>query len=181
MHKFANVILLVIPLIGFACCSGDIKQEVSEQSRYFSIKHYFEKEASKFNGLHSIITKTVEKNGEGQKRTIAIKDWKKEFDFYILSDINKPDWKNSYQIDSSENSLLYKALDSALRTRYIQIEKDVHGDVKHILIFNRDVNALYKSSEMLNYFPDSLYEIYKIQQVKLLGTNSYRIKGVINP
>jgi len=68
---------------------------------------------------------------------------------------------------------------SLLVTREILI-KQVSGKVQYMLIYNYTKNLLYTNSEELTYFPDSLYQINKIQTVRLLGTNKYQIKGFFN-
>ncbi len=47
------------------------------------------------------------------------------------------------------------------------------------MIYNDSKNMLYESQEWLSYFPDSLYQIDKKQTVRLLGTNTYKIKGAL--
>jgi hypothetical protein len=73
--------------------------------------------------------------------------------------------------------IIYQAKTPDLRTRRIVIGKN--GDkVKWILILNLTKNLLYQNSERLTYFPDSLYQIIKIQKVRVMSKDTYTIQGV---
>jgi hypothetical protein len=144
---------------------------------YFDLKTYFEKEAVRLQKHDLILTKTVNQNGESEKKDIKIADWKSEFAFFTASDINKPAWRNSYRVIKNGNQLTYLSQDNGLRTKKIEVYSDSQGIVKRISIFNKTSNLLYTSTEELQYFPDSIYTINKQQKVLLNGMNTYQIKS----
>ena len=97
---------------------------------------------------------------------------------FMVADINRPAWKNSYTIATGDSLVLYKAKEDELKVREIIIKKG-QGKIKWIVIYTRTKNILYQTTEKLSYFPDSLYLIEKDQRVRLMGRNRYKIQGVI--
>lgn len=159
-------------------CIENNTQAISSK-RYFDLKGYFEKEALRLSRSHMMVDKSVSKNAEKENRQLIIKNWAAEFGLFTGSDINKPAWKDSYRITSGARETRYKSLQPDMRTKEIVIRKDAGGRIRHISIHNETENTLYTSSEQLDYFPDSLYRISKKQQVLIIGTNNYSVKGRI--
>ena len=157
-------------------CRPEIKN--SADLKYFDLKGFFTTDTARLNKLNKPIYKTVTHNGVSESKNIRIADWGQELNLFIMSDINKPAWRNSYSIAADDDFLIYKAKDPELKTREIMVKMD-KKKVKWILIFNNTQNSLYQNIEKLTYYPDSLYLIEKVQRVKVIGTNIYKIKGVI--
>ena len=158
-------------------CRPDVK-ETGAALKYFDLKGYLTKDTARLNKLNKPVFKTVSHNGITESKTVHIDNWGLELDLFIGSDINRPAWKSSYTIAAGDNILLYKAKDPLLKTQEMIIKLDKQK-VKWIFIYNHTKNILYQTSEWLSYFPDSLYLIRKVQKVRLMGTNRYRIQGVI--
>jgi hypothetical protein len=158
-------------------CKPAIKPNAHPQ--YFNVKAFFDKEAKRLTALKKPVLKTVYHNGATESKKLSIDNWDTEFGLFSGSDINRPAWVNSYSVINEGNILIYKANDPELTTREILI-KQVNGKVVYMLIYNYTKNPLYTNSEELTYFPDSLYQINKVQTVRLLGTNKYQIKGFFN-
>jgi hypothetical protein len=129
--------------------------------------------------LNRITHKMVYHNGIKETKDVHINNWGVELSLFSQSDINKPAWRNSYIIEKGDNIEIYRANDPDLKTREIIIKKE-GGKVKWILISNSTKNQLYQTKEKLSYFPDSIYIIQKYQKVRLLGANTYYIKGSLN-
>lgn len=171
--SFYNLCLILFFL---GSCSQTEEVKKSELT-YFDIKGFFLNEASKLNSKETSVLKKVEKNGESEEKLILIKDWEKELNLFIESDINKPSWINSYNIEIKGDTMIYNANTPDLRARVIKII-DNDSQPKSLIIKNESSNKLYKSYETLYYYPDSIYIIEKEQQVRFLGENSYRISGI---
>lgn len=118
-------------------------------------------------------------NSETESKRLQIDNWEKELELFWKADINKPAWKESYQISLIGSTISYLAIDSALKTRKIRIEQDSNGKPSHIYILNEVSNELYSSTEELDYFHDSLYSIKKTQKILFLGESNYLIRGSI--
>jgi hypothetical protein len=163
---------------GLAACRPDV-HETTGNKRYFDLKKFINADSARLNKAHLLVSKTVSHNDDAeQTREINIKNWGQELGLFSASDINKPSWKDSYVISNRGDSVIYTAKDDQLVTRRVCV-KTVKGQVKKISIDNYTKNILYQTKEHLVYFPDSLYIIDKLQQVKLIGSNRYLIKGKI--
>ncbi|GAA4337244.1 hypothetical protein GCM10023149_46600 [Mucilaginibacter gynuensis] len=163
---------------GLYSCRPDVKETGSEK-RFFDVSAYFKNEAVRLTKLNPAVTKSASHNNDTQTQKVHIKNWTAELDLFTISDINKPSWRDSYTIANSGDSLIiYKAKLPELKTKEILVRKH-SGKVDLVMIYNHTDNLLYQSSEKLTYFPDSLYLIEKRQSVKLLGTNKYKIEGIL--
>ncbi len=158
-------------------CKPAIQQNAS--LKYFDVKGFFSRDSARLTKLNPLIFKTVYHNGATESKKVHIDNWGTELGQFSGSDINRPAWVNSYNVINEGNIIIYKAKSPELATQEILI-KQVNNKVEYILIYNHSKNLLYTNDEELTYFPDSLYQINKVQSVRLLGTNKYQIKGFFN-
>ncbi|RYZ95956.1 MAG: hypothetical protein EOP47_24800 [Sphingobacteriaceae bacterium] len=176
-YKPAHIRLFILYIAFIICglysCKPDIKDS---RLKFFDLDKYFKAEAVRLSASSPVIAKSVMHNGIAESKKISIKNWESELDLFITSNINKPAWRESYSVVDDGSIAIYTAIKPELKTRKIMIKKE-GTRVKWIMIFNHTENLLYKSSEKLSYFPDSLYQVYKKQQVRLLGENNYKIEG----
>ena len=105
-------------------------------------------------------------------------NWEKELELFRQSDINKPAWKDSYTINRTASGVSYTAADPNLPTRRIVLEFDPQQKPLKILIETRVSNNLYSSADTLEYVPGDFYSIRKAQDVRVLGRQVYRVKGM---
>lgn len=173
--KFSLQILLIVILLTAYSCEN--RRKAVKQYSYFDLEGFFLKEVSRLHDHNPKVLKTVTKNTESETRELQIGDWAEEMSLFSSSDINKPAWKRSYKKSETSEKTVYEAIDVKLRTKRILIQKNKKGKVTHIAITNKVTNSLYSSTERLNYYPDSLYQIHKEQKVRLLGRNVYSITG----
>ena len=170
----------MIGLLSIASLSSCVKNttQVANEEYFFSLKGYFEDEAQRLVIAQPTILKEVKRNSFDEEKEVKIQDWKKEFGLFIESDINKISWKDSYQETTHQDTLIYQSKDPKLRTQEIVIIKR-NNQVQKIAIKNIVDNYLYNSIENLTYYPDSLYQINKKQDVIVIGTNEYQINGYL--
>lgn len=174
--RYSLFLILFITLI--SCTSEKNSNSEVHEIYYFDLKTYFTQEAQKLSKQKLLINKSITHNTEIEEKQLQINNWKDELALFIESDINKVSWKNSYKIDSTVNKLTFTAKEDDLKTQSIEIEFSDNNPSKFKII-NKTHNYLYKTDEILEYFPDSLYLINKKQQVTLLGENDYLIKGLL--
>ncbi|MBD1384053.1 hypothetical protein IDJ75_02095 [Mucilaginibacter rigui] len=170
---YTSVLLLLCG--SYACTKPEIK-ETGARLKYFDLKEYFKNEAARLNKQNPEVDKTVGHNGTAENKKVHIGDWEKELNLFTESDINKPAWKLSYNVQANNDSIVYKAKYPELETREIIIRKKA-GQVTEITIVNNTHNILYNTTEKLVYAPNAYYLIEKMQQVKIMGANNYRVKG----
>jgi len=173
-------------------CKPDTIQNGTAQ-KYFDIQGYFKADAARLQKLNHLILKTVTHNGITETKKVHINNWQIELGLFIGSDINKPAWKDSYTVQSSDGITIYRAKTFEVKTQVIIINKK-DNKVRSVLIYNSTPKnilfrtkekliyfpELYRTKEKLTYFPDSIYIIQKYQKVRLLGANMYTIKGSLN-
>lgn len=169
--------ITILFLILVSSCSEPEKKSVIMP--YIDIKGFFESEVSRLTQNKTRVNKLVEQNGSSEIKNNLTVDWKNELSLFMASDINKPSWRDAYQITKSEKSLLYAAIDTNLRTRTVEIKQNSNGKPIYLRIENITRNNLYESLEELIYITDSTYTINKIQKVRFLGKNSYKISGLL--
>jgi hypothetical protein len=168
--------LLLLLCGSYACNKPEIK-ETGAELKYFDLKEYFKKEATRLTKQNPLVDKTVGHNGTAENKKVHIGNWEKELNLFTESDINKPAWKLSYNVQAGDDSIVYNAKYPELETRQITIRKKA-GQVTEIAIVNNTHNILYNTTEKLIYAPNAWYLIEKMQKVKVMGANNYRIKGV---
>jgi len=171
-----NLVFILLFLL-VSCTSENTNSDVHE-IYYFDLKTYFSNEADKFSKQRKLIHKSITHNGTVEEKNLQINNWKEEFALFIESDINKVSWKNSYKKDSTLNKLTFTAKEEDLKTQSIEIEF-LNNHPSKFRIINKTHNYLYKTDEILEYIPDSLYLISKKQQVTLLEKNDYLIQGLL--
>jgi len=177
IHRLAFVAGIIFTGL-VVSCKPDIK-ETGAAISYFDLKGFIKTTAAQLTRLNRPVLKTMVHNGFSESKKVHIDNWERELSLFSGSDINKPAWKDSYDVHTTANAIFYKAKFPELETKEITINKN--GDkVKWILIINHTKNLLYETKEKLTLVPDSMYRIEKTQHVRLLGTNTYDIKGVLN-
>jgi hypothetical protein len=181
--KYLAVFLGLPVLLCFASCKRD-SSAAKDTMKFFDLKGYFAAEAARLSRLNPDVEKTAIYNYQTEEQKVHIDNWASELSMFTESDINKPAWKLSYDVQSSDGFVTYRAKDPELKTQDITIKKD--GDkIKWILIINHTKSTifskkLYETLEKLSYFPDSVYHIQKMQYTRLLGINHYNVKGKFN-
>ena len=159
----------------YACNKPEIK-ETGAELQYFDLKGYFGKQDTLLTQQNPEINKSIAHNGATESKKVRIISWKKELNLFAESDINKPAWKQSYDVQTNADSTVYRAKFPELKTREITIHKKA-GQVSEVSIVNTTHNILYNTTEKLVYAPNAYYLIEKMQQVKIMGANNYRIRG----
>ncbi len=177
VHRFVFVAGIIFTWL-LPSCKPDIK-ETGATISYFDLKGYIKTTSAQLTLLNRSVFKTMVHNGITESKKVHIDNWDRELSLFSGSDINKPAWKDSYQVKTTANTIFYKAKYPELETKEITINKD-GNKIKWILIINHTKNLLYETKEKLTLVPDSMYRIEKTQRVRLLGINTYDIKGVLN-
>jgi hypothetical protein len=166
---------LYIFLLIFTSCNQ--VEEKPSKLAYIDIKGFFESEAIRLTKNKTLVNKKILQDKTSESKSEISINWQDELILFIASDINKPAWKDSYKIINDPLKTSYHSIDSGLRTKEIQINKDVNGKPTRFYIKNITKNKLYESTEILIYIPDSTYSIEKNQSVFLLGKNNILIKA----
>lgn len=179
MKKLAGFTVL-FTLVLFSCRPPASKQE---KKSYFDLTGFFNEQVRQLNNDSLIVIKTSVLNSQSDVHQVNWTDWKKEFTLFFDSDINKGALTGKYRvdsmrIDSGTTKTVYAALDSALRTKIMEITY-TDGRVEEVHIINRTKNFLTTTSEELYYFPMKTYVIKSSVQNRFFGVNEFSVLGKI--
>jgi hypothetical protein len=158
---------------------GACKESPSTQSnaaQYFDLTGYFDNEALRLSKINPTIKKQVTIDTSSEQKAILITDWAKEFNVFKEADINKASWIGLFKIEKSDAITTYTSNDDKIAVKKLEISYQ-HGKINRITAILNTSNMLYHSSANLNYYPDSLYSIYKTQKIKLMDAKAYKITG----
>lgn len=170
-----NKILLILVIFLFACQTPD--KSVKKELAYPNLAGFFKAEIKRLSKEKPTISKEVHLNKNQETKLSNQINWEEELNIFLVSDINKPAFKGLYKKHVEDGELVFSASDPKLKTRELKILKDNTGKIKRITITNHSENLLYTSDDYLEYCPDSVYQIVKRQEVKIIGTNNYWILG----
>jgi hypothetical protein len=169
-----KIVIFCLVIFGSSCTLKE--QEKPSAPSYFDLERYFKAEAKRLAKASPQITKSVEVNGQVEQKILKISTWEKEFDSFISAGINKASWKGSFKIQKSSNLEIYLTENKKIPVKKLEIiyrNDKVYG----IKIFITNTNSLYTSKDSLSYYPDSLYQINKTQQIKLMDEKKYIVTG----
>lgn len=169
-HLLIPGILLVI--LGCNPAENNQKNTLS----YFDLKGYFEKEALRLTKLNPVFTKTVVVNNNPETKKIRISDWAKELSIFSDADINRSAWKGLFSTENTNEQEIYTSDNKKVPVKEVLITKR-NGKIQAIRILIKTSNILYSSADTLSYYPDSLYQIKKKQEIRLLSEKNYSIAG----
>ena len=169
-------LFLAFLLISVFSCTERKNVEANTDLMYFDIKGYFQNEIVRLQMLKPTVVKTVYISGSEEKKTIGIQDWNKELAIFLNADINKASWKGSFSIDKKDENEIYKSSAKKIPVKMIAVTKE-NKTVKKIVVIIAYKNILYQSQDTLTYYPDSLYEIKKEQDIRFLKKKKFTVIG----
>ncbi|HMO39291.1 MAG TPA: hypothetical protein PKC76_09035 [Saprospiraceae bacterium] len=168
------VVAIWIVLLGSwtsGCSSSDPTTQNTAAPAFFDLKQYFQAEIKRLEAAKLTIVKKVAVNDQTEEKTNLSPDFSKELDAFIQADINRKDWLDRYQIDSTRQNgqltaLRYQALDDRLRTRQLDIAFE-KGEVQSIRILRSNSSMVVRSDQELIYQPSQGYRISSRQGTPL--------------
>lgn len=171
-----------IYLLLCVACTDILPQKTTAERQYFDLIGFFEREIAQLKG--TTVQKSVTLNDQTELQTSQLTDWTNELSIFTASDINKPAFRDSYQIDSiwlaDTLRISYTALNPKLRTQSLRIDQlRSTQSISHIAIDNRVKNPLYELSEVLHYAPARQYTISSRQKVRGLNASQLDIRAEI--
>lgn len=159
----------------FGCGDSTVTTQKNTHS-YFNLKSYFEQEVLRLNCSNPKVSKTVTVNGSSESKELQIADWKKELSVFSDADINRAAWKGLFEEKKSTDREVYTSNQAKVPVKELTVIKR-NGQLYGIQILIRNSNSLYTSADTLSYYPDSVYEVKKTQNIRLLSEKNYRVTG----
>lgn len=169
-----KLILGVLILLLFSCSQPEHKK--ASTPNYFDVEGYFNKEINRLQTKKPNLLKTVLVKDSSESKTVKIKDWKRELAIFSSADINKESWRSEFSTSTSENLTTYLTSNPKIPVKRVEVLKQ-DDKVVAIKIYRLSENYLYRSTDTLYYYPDSLYQIKSEQKIKLLSLRNYQVTG----
>ncbi len=159
----------------FACTSSPtVTNQVSKE---FDLPSFFQHEIKRLSSANREVIKTVSTGDSSETKTIQQIDWKKELAAFSSVDVNKAVYAGEIRKDSSDHIVTLYLDNPDADISKVRIHYDKQNEPQEIIIHKNIHNLLYHTIEILSYKKDHNYSIEKQQDVWLLGTNHYTIKG----
>ncbi len=168
-------IIVCCLILFFTSCTLKEKENLSKKL-YIDLNSYFKKEANRLSKINSFIDKTVIINGQKEEKKVKIIDWQKEFEPFISADINKVSWRGEFEIKKDLLKETYTTANEKIPVKEIQLTYK-NNKIYSIEISINTTNSLYFSKDNLIYYPDSTYQIKKVQKIKLMDQKVYQVIG----
>jgi len=159
-----------------AACNPSAPKKQDAKLAYFDLKGYIARETRRLTALNPEIDKTVIVNNAKEQKKLKIADWPKELSSFTDADINKSAWQGLFTADKKKDSETYITDQEKVPVKSLNISYK-NGKIYGIRLLISNTNSLYTSNDTLSYFPDSLYEVKKAQNIRLLDGKSYTITG----
>lgn len=176
-------LLLIMALSGCRPTSED--GAVPQGGGFFDLREYFRQESRRLQEMQPEGMKTVRLDGQTARQALAQMNYEAELAPFSASDINKPSWKDKYQVDSLLEGrylreIVYTAKDPALKTREMRIrfENDRIGEVR---IRNAIRSIISESEQELRYDPDNGYTIKGMQGGKFARKKEFSVEVLFGP
>ncbi len=164
--------------LSFSCESPSADKKGSLTTAEFDVPSFFQKEIALLNSTKPKIKKTVLKDSISETKELVIADWNKELTSFLAVDLNKAAYRGTFQKDSTGNTVVYTFTDSTIDLSSLKIVYVDHIPTE-FTIKKSTQNLLYNTSESLEYIKGKSYSIDKLQSVYMLGSQHYKIAGVI--
>ncbi len=162
---FLSTIFLV------SACQNDVDDK-NEVKTYYDLKGFIENQIVYLNDKKPMVNKTAGLGGQHVTNHLKDIDWKKELELFVQADLNKPSYRQSYNIDRKDSSTYeYRIKPNVeLPVRYLKIVVDsaVHQPVYVKALF-QSANKIYKSEKTI--------ELTRIQTDNVWELSSYEVHG----
>jgi len=168
-------LISIVFLLAMSGCGND--DAPASKAVYFDLKAYLAGEISRLKSQNPEVEKTVMVNGSAETRKLRISDWNKELSAFSDADLNKAAWKGLFIVSKAGDTEIYQADEEKVPVKELRVTR-TNNRVSAVRVLLRTRNSLYTSTDTLSYVPDSLYEVRKSQEIRLLNRKNYRITGL---
>lgn len=173
--KYNHLLCGFLLLLCYSCGDSTVAGQKNAHT-YFDLKGYIEQESNRLNRSNPMIHKTVMVNDSSESKEVRIQDWKKELSAFSDADMNRAAWKGLFQVKKTGEQEVYTSDHKKVPVKEVLVSRR-NGQLYGLQILIRNSNTLYTSTDTLSYYPDSLYEVKKTQNIRLLSEKNYRITG----
>lgn len=181
-----------LPVLLFLLLTSCGREEAQDDGPklYYDLKGFIENQIIYLNDKKPEISKTARLGGESEISTTREVDWKKELELFVQADLNKPSYRQSYDIarpDSTHYEYKLRS-DVNLPVRYLKIETDsvlkqplyiealIHTSNK---IYNSEKKVVMRLETKDNLLQVNSYEVDGYQKLALMDKKVFSIRTKI--
>lgn len=168
--------LLLMALSIAPGCNPTSDHAPTVTNKFFDVSGFFQAEVERLNQLQPSVEKSFVVNQIKEITEPSTLNYQLELSPFIDSDINKKAWEDKYSINSSLETLSYKALDEQLEIKEITIQLDPTNHPTHIQIIKISESPLSYNKTTLSYHLNHEIEIISTQKNILTGEKEIKTK-----
>lgn len=143
MNKYFLLLSLLV-----TACAGPVQQSNSDESAYFDMPSFVEKQVAQLAMQQASVIKRQEVNQKLEEINQSTINWAKELSLFSEANINKPVLKGAYEVTTDQNTTIYQSINDDNKVRKLQVTKA--GDaVNKIQIQWVDDNPIYHSTKKM--------------------------------
>ena len=164
----------------FSSCHQKVERK-AQIDKLFSIAEFMNSEMDSLHAHQAQMMKTGWVNGVADSTLIEQPNWNNEWQLFIRADISRPALRSAYQIDSQRIDpeslrVLYTAIGEKPVVRSMEIIS-LGKDIRSIRIHMKNLNPVYKSRSLLEYYPGRYYRIKTSEKITIGKEEKLEIKG----
>lgn len=168
--------LLLVLFVLFSC-----KEELLESNKskhFFDLKAFVKSQAELLSKQGMPVIKKVAKGGKSEQVTLSKLNWEQELNLIAESDLNRPSWKNHYDIDTARSDDSYVVTytgqnkDLAVKRIVLTFRNSDHAFMA-LTIEKSSENFLYTSWQKIYYTEGGQLNIYGNLNMHDWINNSY--------
>lgn len=172
----------------YSCNSGE--EKIDKVKVYYDVKGFAETQIRLLQAKTPIVNKALMTNGQSETRSSKEIDWKKELELFVQADINKPAYRQSYEIKRPD-SLTYEyhlKPGETLTVQQLSVKLDhISGKPSKIHALLISKNKLYESQKNIELtckfdgeeWLVSTYHVKGFQQLSILSARTFDITGKV--
>lgn len=174
MHPLLPLFCLLL-LTACGNTSAPPKTDKNEAS-FFDLEAYIDSEVARLqHEKDRTYQKSVSINGQHETQVLEHIDFEKDLAIFRKAAINRPAWRDKYQVERTTYSEIYTALDSSLLTQQLEVVKDAQGQISRIRVNGKSGSVLSQEQKQLLYEPGKGYRISSQRNSKIMGSASVEI------
>lgn len=182
-------LVFLLLFLALAACTPEKNQ--ARTGQYYDLTSFVESQIGQLDSLKPTVEKTVASGNARETRQLSEIKWDKELDLFLQADLNKPAYRNSYQVEKGgDHTLIYRSRPGEdVPVKYLKIEVDAAaGQPRHVEATITSENYLYNSEKKLFLYCRAdgqgrwrvhKYQISGYQQLAFFSKQPFEVKGKV--
>ncbi|WP_090152074.1 hypothetical protein [Dyadobacter soli] len=169
-YRFLTIVAAVLVFSLVSCRQEETRDDAPKA--YYDLKGFIENQIEYLNDKKPEVSKTAVLGSKHEASKTREVDWKKELELFVQADINKPSYRQSYEV--VQNGPLHYEYrlkpGNDLPVAYLKIDTD------SVLKQPLRVEALIQASNKI-YNSEKKIVLNAVKRDNLLGVNTYEVNG----